>query len=191
MFFYFFTYFKNVCNCSGRHFYHDWFVTCSSNTFDHLSVDIHCLLLHTFLLLLLPASSNETWLCSYCVMRLWILRKSSVFTGFLWPCPSRGSSWGGRHHTSLLTRGGRSPGFLGPSLASEGGILISPGWRCEYRLTDKALGAASSLLGDGRRHNSLIHLCWHHLIAAGWGSNSRWEAEADNQRGGKTRQLSA
>lgn len=136
-------------------------------------------------------SSNETWLCSYCVMRLWILRKPSVFTGFLWPCPSRGSSRGGRHHTSLLTRGGRSPGSLGPSLASEGGVLISPGWRWECRLTDKALGAASSLLGDGRRHNSLIHLCWYHLIAAGWGSNSRWEDEAHSQRGGKTRQLSA
>ena len=56
----------------------------------------------------------------------------------------------------------------GPSLTFQGGVLITLGWRWEYRLADNALGAASSLLSDGQRHNSLIH-----LIAAGWGPKSR------------------
>lgn len=88
----------------------------------------------------------------------------------------------------------------GPSLTFQEGVLITLGWRWEYRVADNALGAASLLLGDGRRHSFLIHLFWHNLIAAGWGSKSRLSMDTIQEQvrrqdsqpgGGKKCQLSA
>lgn len=163
----------------------------NSNTFHHLSVDIYCLLLHTFLLLGMKSHLRMKPGYVHTVLSDYGSYGNPLFSLAFCDPAHAGEARGGRHHTSLLTRGGRSPSSLGPSLTSEGGVIISLGWRWEYRLTDKALGAASSLLGDGRRHNPLILLCWHDLIAAGWGSKSRREDKAHNQRGRKTRQLSA
>lgn len=73
------------------------------------------------------------------------------------PTQGKLTGWKAPHFIADTWR--EKPKLPGASLTSEGGVLISLGWRWEDRLTDKALGAASSLLGDGRRHNPLILLC--------------------------------